>query len=60
MNDWQLKSDVKDIKKEVSEIKETLLGKGYYDEGLTGEIEDLKKAVKDRRGRLSMQHGHCS
>ena len=37
------------LKKEVSEIKEALLGKGYphYDEGLKGEIEDLKKAVED-------------
>ena len=32
---------------EVSEIKEALLGKGYYDKGLKGEIEDLKKAVED-------------
>lgn len=36
--------------KEVSEIKEALLGKGYYDEGLKGEIEELKKAVKDVNG----------
>ena len=40
MSDWQLKT-------EVSEIKETLVGKGYYDEGLKGEIEDLKKVVED-------------
>ena len=38
------------LKKEVSEIKETFLGKSYYDEGLKGEIEDLKKAVKDVDG----------
>lgn len=43
MSDWQLK-------KEVSEIKEALLSKGYYDKGLKGEIEDLKKAVKDVDG----------
>ena len=43
MSDWQLK-------KEASEIKEALLGKGYYNEGLKGEIEDIKKAVEDVDG----------
>lgn len=43
MSDWQLK-------KEVSETKEALLGKGYYNEGLKGEIEDIKKAVEDVDG----------
>lgn len=43
MSDWQLKT-------EVSEIKEALVGKGYYDEGLKGEIEDLKKVVEDIDG----------
>ena len=43
MSDWQLK-------REVSEIKEALLGKGYYDKGLKGEIEDLKKVVEDIDG----------
>ena len=38
------------LKKEVSEIEEALLGKGYYDKGLKGEIEDLKKAVEDIDG----------
>ncbi len=46
MSDWQLKSDVEDIREEVSEIKGALLGKGYYDEGLKSEIEDPKKAVE--------------
>lgn len=50
MTDWQSKSDVEDIREEVSEIKEALLGKGYYDEGLKSEIEDLKKAVEDVDG----------
>ena len=43
MSNWQLK-------KEVSEIKEALLGKGYYNEGLKGEIEDLKKLVENIDG----------
>lgn len=65
MSDWQLKSDVQDIKeelvgvlgngslkKEVSEIKEALLGKGYYDKGLKGEIEDLSKALRRSFGSV--------
>ena len=63
MSDWQLKIDVQDIKeelvgvlgsgglkKEVSEIKEAFLGKGYYDKGLKDEIEDLKKLVENIDG----------